>query len=139
LNIGVSIQSGSQPFFLSFSGALSSLVPNEEKKLLSKKPENDYIIISVQTLPEIIKEHAKGKTIDFLSLDIEGMDLPVLQTLDFQEIFPIVICVETIRNSIIHKNEKRTDIIDFLISKGYFVYADTYINTIFVRNDIWKP
>lgn len=26
----------------------------------------------------------------------------------------------------------------FLKSKGYSVYADTYINTIFVREDKWK-
>jgi hypothetical protein len=66
------------------------------------------------------------------------MELPVLQTLDFQDIFPLVICVETIRGSPNHKSEKRTDIIDFLKSKVYFVYADTYINTIFVRSDIWQ-
>jgi FkbM family methyltransferase len=139
LNIGVSILSGSQPFFLSPSGAQSSLVHEEEKKSsLLEKHGFDPIIIPVKTLPEIIKEHAKGKNIDFLSLDIEGMDLPVLQTLDFLEIFPLVICVETILKSTNHKNEKRTDIIDFLTCKGYFVYADTYINTIFVRNDIWK-
>jgi FkbM family methyltransferase len=138
LNIGVSVVSGTQPFLLSYSGAQSSLIFNEEKKSsLSDKHEFTPVIIPVQTLTEIIKEHAKGKNIDFLSLDIEGMDLPVLQTLDFLDIFPLVICVETIQKSAHHTIEKRVDIIEFLKSKGYFVYADTYINTIFVRNDIW--
>ena len=138
LNLGVSFFSGTQTFFLSSSGAQSSLIFNEKKKsLLSDKHEFNPINIPVQTLTEIIKEHAKGKSIDFLSLDIEGIDLPVLQTLDFLDIFPLVICVETIQNSAHHTIEKRVDIIEFLKSKGYFVYADTYINTIFVRSDIW--
>jgi FkbM family methyltransferase len=138
LNIGVSNQSGTQLFFLSSSGALGSLIPDEGQKTSSEKQELDPIFIPVQTLPEIIKENAKGKDIDFLSLDIEGMELPVLQTLDFQELFPTVICVETARYSTNRQKEKRTDIMDFLKNKGYFVYADTYINTIFVRSDIWQ-
>jgi FkbM family methyltransferase len=139
LNIGISNQSGRQPFFLSSSGALGSLIPEEgEKSSSTDTRELDPIFIPVKTLPEIIKEHAEGKGIDFLSLDIEGMELPVLQTLDFHEIFPFVICVETARYSANRQKEKRTDIIDFLKDKGYFVYADTYINTIFVRSDIWQ-
>lgn len=139
LNIGVSVQSGSQPFYLSSSGALGSLIPEKKKdSSLSERRELDPITIPVQTLPEIIKEHAKGKVIDLLSLDIEGMELPVLQTLFFQELFPIVICVETVRYSSNHQKEKSTDIIGFLLSNGYFVYADTYINTIFVRSNIWQ-
>jgi FkbM family methyltransferase len=138
LNIGVSIQSGTQLFFLSSSGALGSLIPDEEKKSSPDIHELDPISIPVQTLPEIIKENADGKVIDFLSLDIEGMELPVLRTLDFRELFPLVICVETARYSPSRQKEKRTDILDFLATKGYFVYADTYINTIFVRSDIWQ-
>jgi FkbM family methyltransferase len=139
LNVGVSSQSGTQPFFLSSSGALGSLIPEEEQKSSSLgRFEFDPIIIPVKTLPEIIMEHAEGKNIDFLSLDIEGMELQVLQTLDFKELFPLVICIETVRYSKAPQKEKSTDTIDFLKSKGYFVYADTYINTILVRSDIWQ-
>ena len=138
LNIGVSNQSGTQLFFLSSSGALGSLIPDEGQKSSSDIHDLDPIFIQVQTLPEIIKENAEGKGIDFLSIDIEGMELPVLQTLDFQKLFPLVICVETARYSTNRQKEKRTDIIDFLKNKGYFVYADTYINTIFVRSDLWQ-
>ena len=137
LNIGVSNQSGTQLFFKSFSGALGTLIPDEEQNSSSDNLNADSFLIPVQTLTEIIKEHAKGKFIDFLSLDIEGMELPVLMTLDFEELFPFVMCVETAQPSTARQKEKRTDIIDFLKKKGYFVYADTYINTIFVRSDIW--
>jgi FkbM family methyltransferase len=139
LNIGVSNKSGSQQFYLSSSGALGSLIPDEKQRSSSSDNLNfDSVLIQVKTLTEIIKEHAEGKNIDFLSLDIEGMELPVLHTLDFKEFFPIVICVETAQYSANRQKEKRIDIIDFLKDKGYFVYADTYINTIFVRSDIWQ-
>jgi FkbM family methyltransferase len=71
-----------------------------------------------------------------LSIDIEGMDLPVLRVLDYAR-FPIpVICVETCTYSETHVRPKDRSIGDFLATKGYEVYADTYVNTIFV-NKTW--
>ena len=69
---------------------------------------------------------------DFLSIDIEGLDLEVLKSLDFDR-YPIpVICVETCVFSENHIRPKDYSIAEFVLSKGYEVYADTYINTIFV-------
>ena len=139
LNIGVSIQSGEQAFYLPASGALGSLIQNDNKNSsLSDNHGNHPLIIPVKTLTDIIKEYAEGKTIDYISLDIEGMELPVLQSIDFTIVAPTVFCIETVHYSTSRHKEKRYDIISFLEEKGYFVYADTYINTIFVRSDIWK-
>ena len=73
---------------------------------------------------------------DFLSIDIEGLDLPVLKTLDFAK-YPIpVICAETCCFSADYRKDRNSDIAVFLEGKGYFLYADTYINSIFV-NRVW--
>ena len=70
---------------------------------------------------------------DFLSIDIEGLDLAVLKTMDF-ETYPVpVICTETCIYSETHIRPKDNTITEFMISKGYEIYADTYINTIFVN------
>lgn len=139
LNIGVSDRSGTQTFFLSRSGALGSLIPEEGPEVQgTENPGTEPVEIAVRTLPEVIEKYAEGNSIDFLSIDIEGMELPVLKMLDFEKYGPLVICAETIPHSSAIRKEKRSDIIDFLKDKGYFVYADTYINTIFVRNDVWK-
>jgi len=83
---------------------------------------------------KIIKENFTAFP-DFLSIDIEGLDLDVLKSLDFDQ-FPIpVICVETCTYSEDHIRPKDYSIAEFVISKGYEVYADTYINTIFVNKD----
>ena len=70
---------------------------------------------------------------DLLSIDIEGLDLAVLKSLDYEK-YPLpVICVETCTYSENHIRPKDPTIADFLSGKGYEVYADTYINTIFVN------
>ena len=72
----------------------------------------------------------------FLSIDIEGLDLNVLKCLDYNK-YPIpIICVETCTYSENHIRHKDHSISSFLNTMGYEVYADTYINTIFV-NKIW--
>jgi hypothetical protein len=69
----------------------------------------------------------------FLSIDIESLDLPVLEALDLQQ-YPIpVICAETCRYSDTHVRAKDPAIARLLDGRGYEVYADTYINTIFVN------
>jgi FkbM family methyltransferase len=75
---------------------------------------------------------------NLLSLDVEGLDLAILQTIDFDRFKPEVICVESITFSLSRAEEKIHDIIDFIESKGYFVYADTHVNTIFCRGDIYN-
>lgn len=84
---------------------------------------NDIIQANFVTYPEV------------LSIDIEGLDLDVLKSLDFNR-YPIpVICVETCVFSENHIRPKDHSIAEFMLSKEYEVYADTYINTIFVSKN----
>ena len=74
---------------------------------------------------------------NFVSLDIEGLDFEVLQTFDFDSFRPEVFCVETLTYTTNKTERKMIETTDLMISKGYFPYADTFINTIFVRRDSW--
>jgi len=47
-----------------------------------------------------------------------------------------VICAETVKYGESHIREKDRAIADLLEPRGYFLYADTFINSIFVR-DAW--
>jgi hypothetical protein len=70
-----------------------------------------------------------------LSIDIEGLDLAVLKTMDYDK-YPIpVICVETAVFSINHIRSKNFEIQEFFFARDYFIYADTYMNTIFVNKN----
>jgi hypothetical protein len=73
---------------------------------------------------------------DLISLDVEGVDYQILCAFDFNK-YPVPVwIVETCEYSENHIKPKVTSIVDLMLSKGYFVFADTYINTIFV-NQQW--
>jgi hypothetical protein len=72
-------------------------------------------------------------SLSFLSLDVEGMDFEILNAIDFDNFFPSIICVETVEFKNKGLGEKNTEIMSLLQSKGYYLYADTYINSIFVN------
>ena len=75
---------------------------------------------------------------NFISLDVEGLDLQILKSIDFEKYQPDVFCVETLIYTSNNKEEKNTQIIQFMESNGYFIYADTYINTIFCKKQSYK-
>jgi FkbM family methyltransferase len=73
----------------------------------------------------------------YISLDIEGLDFEILKTFDFSRFRPQVFCVETLTYTEDKSERKLSEIIELVTSNNYFVYADTYINTIFVERDSW--
>lgn len=72
----------------------------------------------------------------FISIDVEGLDFDIVKSIDYGRYKPKVICVETLVYTSSRLIQKQHEIIDFILNEGYFVYADTTVNTIFVRNDI---
>jgi FkbM family methyltransferase len=75
---------------------------------------------------------------NLISLDVEGLDLEIVKTIDWEKYKPEVICVETLWFGEGDKELKNTAFAAYIESKGYFAYADTYINTIFCRKDAYK-
>jgi FkbM family methyltransferase len=136
LNVAVADRDASEGAFYFIEGGASTLdkaeaVHRESFGTSSIKQELKVPFVHINTL--IAQHFATHPTL--LSIDIEGMDLPVLKALDFAR-FPVpVICVETCTYSETHVRPKDHSIRDFLVTKGYEVYADTYVNTIFVNRD----
>jgi FkbM family methyltransferase len=86
---------------------------------------------------DIIEEHFDNYP-NFISIDVEGLDIQILKSLNFEKYKPDVICVESIGYLPGNKEVKDEESKEFMHDKGYFVYADTYLNTIFCRRDIYK-
>lgn len=91
------------------------------------------IKIPLITINSIIEKYF-DKAPDFISIDVEGLDLEILKSLDYNLYSPKIICVETLLYDDQQKESKNTAIIDFLKSKGYDIYADTHVNTIFIKS-----
>jgi len=95
------------------------------------------VSVPLYTINDVIAAHFTTYPA-LLSLDIEGMDYAVLCSLD-DDRFPIpVICAETVAYSETHIRQKERAIPELLESRGYFLYGDTFINSIYVRQDWFR-
>lgn len=105
----------------------------EEAKNNEKEgfPIREVVKVPLKNINNIIHDYLNDKAPVLLSLDVEGLDEEILKTLDFDRYQPLLVCVETVTFSLNKQLVKRQPILDFMESKGYFVYADTHVNTIF--------
>ena len=137
LNIGVGPEPGSFELFIMSTRTLNTLSEPEANMYVSQGYRIDARHrVEVNTIGAVIDAHFKA-TPDFLSVDVEGLDYEILQSLDPMRHRPSVICVETIVFSSTGKGEKRSEIDDLLLGRGYIRFADTYINTIYVDEQSW--
>lgn len=76
--------------------------------------------------------------LDFMNLDIEGLDKTILEMVDWKKYRPTCICVETLTYETQQEPIKRNDIIELMLAQNYILYADTFINSIFVDRHRWQ-
>lgn len=85
------------------------------------------------TINNIIEKYFGGMTPKFVSIDIEGHDFEVIQSMDLYKYRPLVIVVETIKyKPYLPINVKKNEVVDYLKTKDYVEYAFTGINSIFI-------
>lgn len=92
-----------------------------EAERWKKKTWNDYLgttNVPVSRLGKILKDNlSNGRAIDLLSIDVEGLDLEVLQSNDWNAYKPKVVIVESHTFSI--ENKDKNELYSFLKEKGY--------------------
>ena len=95
-------------------------------------------IIQIPMVPvnQIIEQYFTPSP-NFISLDAEGMDLEIIQSFDFAKFRPQVFSIETLSYSDNKTEKKITEFHDLMGQYGYFAYADSYINTIYVEKTAW--
>lgn len=76
--------------------------------------------------------------LDFFNIDIEGLDYIILQMVDFKKYRPKCICVETISYETSKEPEKMKALISYMNANDYILYADTFINSIFIDQQEWR-
>jgi FkbM family methyltransferase len=98
INAGVSSGNVSMPFYVFNDQALNTF---DEKIAKERDSNNDrykiVLIIDIQTctLKDILENHLpKNQNIDFLTIDVEGLDLAVLKSNDWNKFQPEFILVE---------------------------------------------
>ncbi|MEM9462347.1 MAG: FkbM family methyltransferase [Myxococcota bacterium] len=82
----------------------------------------------LRSVTEIIDEHFEGAP-DLMSIDVEGLDLSILETMDLERTRPVTLCVETL---VFGTHGVVGEIADLLRKHDYVIRGGTFVNTIFV-------
>lgn len=138
INAGISFENGEGTYYQFDAPTLNSF----SEECIKQNIENGHRLVGTLRIPlltayKVSEEYFNGLWPDFLTIDVEGLDAEILNTLEYDKAGLVVICVEIISYSTLGRGVKNTELIKFLESKGYLLYADTYLNGIFVKKNYW--
>jgi FkbM family methyltransferase len=140
LTVGVSTSNELRaPFYIMTADTLSTFSKEDAKRLAATTTQRIEQVIELPlfSINQIITDHFPTPP-NFVSIDVEGTNFQVIQSLDFRRFRPEVLCIETLTYNEDKTERKLTEIIELMHSHGYMTYADTYVNTIFVDQLAWK-
>jgi FkbM family methyltransferase len=93
--------------------------------------------IETSTLEEILDENLpKNQEIDFLSIDVEGLDFMILKSNNFEKYKPRVILIEILGSSL--SDIENNEISLFLKEFNYSIYAKAVNTVIFIRDEFYR-
>jgi FkbM family methyltransferase len=127
------------PFYRLNQPTLNTFSLRDAEDACAQGPYRIVERLSVPVLPiaEAIDRHAQGRP-NFVSIDAEGLDVTILNTYDFDRHAPELICVESAEFCENNVGALRREVFDLLVERGYFLYASTYLNGLFVRRQAWR-
>jgi FkbM family methyltransferase len=91
----------------------------------------EIIEVRTERLGDVLARHLPpGTAIDFLTVDVEGWDLVVLQSNDWQRFRPHIVVAEALDSTL--ETISDTPLVRFLREQGYQLFAKT-LNSVFLR------
>lgn len=139
LPVGIGALPGTADLFVMTTSTLNTFSREEAERYQSygKERIERVIPVEIKTVTQVLEAHFELAP-DFVSIDVEGLDVSILKGFDFDRFRPKVFCVETLTYTEDGGEEKIRELPNILQENGYFIYADTYINTIAVDRQAWK-
>ena len=112
--------------------ALNTFDPNEVKNILNTEKYSliETKSLSVKPLYNVLQNQNITQPIDFMSIDVEGLDLEVLKGNDWNKYRPELLLIELLNFNISEASTHETVI--FLNNMGYVLFAKTF-NTVFFK------
>lgn len=112
---------------LTETSGLNSLLPIEgHGKMIAS------IEVTTCTADEIVTKHADGCWPDLLTIDAEGMDIPILRSIDYARGGPKVICAEAVSPA----GDACAELRMIMGERGYAVHSFAGSNMLLVRADL---
>ncbi|SFM12965.1 methyltransferase, FkbM family [Paenibacillus sp. 1_12] len=136
LNKCVDVVTGNKIDFYVLNGdGLSTSDYEEAQRFCEINPSLEIIrknVVETISYNRIVEDYL-GKSPTILSIDIEGKDMDILQSIDFENHRPLIIITEMISYDIkLNYTTKNTEVSEFLKNRDYNEYAFTGINSIFL-------
>ena len=134
LQVGVSDRAGSLKYYQFDEPALNTF---DEAIVASRLANTPYKLVGtvevpVERLDTLLSRHLPaGQEIDFLSVDVEGLDLAVLRSNDWVKFRPRCVLVEALGVSL--EDAQSSDIYRLLSDQGYELVAKTFNTLVFRR------
>lgn len=133
INKGVGVVAGELSYYDFGDYHTLNTCSEEEKDFIIKQGFHLKSVTKVDIVPinDLLHEHFPDGRLDFLSIDIEGSDEKIVKSIDYGFIRPAIICIETA----VYKGGKidsMSELVNFFKSKGYYLTADTSLNSIFI-------
>jgi len=139
LNIGLSDSDGKLTFYDVVPEAYSTFSAERVEELKKQGAKiRGRIEVPVITMKDLFARYLSETTVDFCTIDTEGLDLRILEGNDWSKFRPRVICVEVSLSE--RHQEGATELVSvesFLATAGYVKYKETIefgvaLNEIFV-------
>lgn len=126
----------------SFNGGIilpDKILPSDLGREVSRSEEERWgKTITVQCFPLQSVLVALGNPIvDYLSLDVEGSEFPILKSLDWDKVDISIISVEMNHAGLIFEGSQE-DIRNYMDSKGYQYIGTIKIDDIFIKKELMK-
>jgi FkbM family methyltransferase len=137
--VGVSDHAGKLAFHLFNEPALNTFDADlaEQRAGLPGYRLLETKSVPVRRLDDLLTEHLpRGQAIDFLSIDVEGLDLAVLRSSDWTRFRPHLLLVES--RGRVMSTLANDPINDFVVAAGYQLIAKT-INTLIYEDAAKEP
>jgi FkbM family methyltransferase len=132
LELGIGEEQSTLDYFVFNEPALNSFSRDlSEKEHASDSVYliNEVIKLNVLPLSELLKQYLPdGQNIDFMSVDVEGLDLQVLKSNDWKKYRPSYVLAEVLGSSL--REIDKSEIGQFMFDNGYDLYAKS-LNTVF--------
>jgi FkbM family methyltransferase len=139
LEIGISSKEQELKYFIFNERALNTFNAIEAELKVFENPNKYFLketkIIKTYSLATILNKYLKeSQVIDFLSVDVEGLDLEVLKSNDWNKYKPNYILVEELRSTL-EEVFSKSDVFNFFNELGYSLVSKTVNTSIYKKND----
>ena len=124
---GVSEDSGAMTYYMFNEPAFNTFDKAQSQEALKKSSLLDTIEVKTERLDYLLDKFLPENTvIDFVNIDVEGMEMSVLKSCDWDKYHPTIIAIEAL------VEERKLKINNYLSDKGYKKVANTKNTLVFV-------